>query len=68
MFGLGRGSDIDDLLGQVRLILTGQGIRVMNNVSLTEGKSGLFNRGTVRDEDVSRVMEWAVKIVDSMTY
>lgn len=68
LFGLGRSSDIDDLLGEVRLLLTGQGIRVMNNVSLTEGKGGLFSRGTVRDEDISNVMEWAIKIVDSMTY
>ncbi len=59
------GDDVSKLT-ELKSILTGNGVNVLDDVFTCQVKGGLFKSGKVSDGDVKNAVAWSNKVVDSL--
>ena len=59
------GDDVSKL-AELKSILTGNGVNVLDDVFTCQVKGGLFKSGKVSDGDVKNAVAWSNKVVDSL--
>ena len=53
-------------LDELKSILKGNGVNVLDDVFTCQVKGGLFKAGKVSDEDIKKAVAWSNKVVDSL--
>ena len=59
------GDDVSKL-DELKSILKGNGVNVLDDVFTCQVKGGLFKAGKVSDEDIKKAVAWSNKVVDSL--
>ena len=59
------GDDVSTL-DELKSILKGNGVNVLDDVFTCQVKGGLFKAGKVSDEDIKKAVAWSNKVVDSL--
>ena len=59
------GDDVSKL-DELKSILKGNGVNVLDDVFTCQVKGGLFKVSKVSDEDIKKAVAWSNKVVDSL--
>ncbi|HAN44835.1 MAG TPA: hypothetical protein DCP97_05525 [Ruminococcaceae bacterium] len=56
-----------DGLGNLKSILKGNGINVMDDVHICTVKGSLFSKGKVTEGDVVAIKDWSIKLIEKLS-